>query len=270
MPSKLEEALERAKYTALPLPREKAEPTTIFAFNEGQLYVVRNPHHCLPDPPIAVTPDSSVDTIEFTKEFAFEAKGIISFLGKLFGIGNAKAELSAKSIRSATVQMSGLSHFTIETGSLIDYLASQPDSPCKRDLLDPEHLTIVAALRATTFTYTFKSESNVIVKLTAPEVQGLFQADVGATVNVTEDGKVIVNSPRFVGVVTWDGGKIRRELDKAKRSSRVLGSTYRKPPTALEDAVEPKVIHAMRAASLRSLSRPPSRKATSKRSRGHV
>ena len=75
MASDLEKALERAKYTALPLPRTKSEPTTIFTFDDGQLYIVRNAHSCLPNPPIAVTIDPAVDTIMFTHQFSFEFKG---------------------------------------------------------------------------------------------------------------------------------------------------------------------------------------------------
>jgi hypothetical protein len=252
MANELEKALERAKYMALPLPRTKSEPTTIFAFDEGQLYIVRNPHSCFPNPPIAVTIDPAVDTIMFTRQFTFQLKGITSFLTKLFGIGHAGAELSAKDIRSATVQMGGLSHFTIETGALIDYLASQAETPCMRDLLDPTHYTIVAALNAQTFTYTFKSSKGAVVKLKAPEAQGLFQVGADVQVSVTSEGQVVVNSPRFIGVVVWDGTKIRQELEKATRSTRprTLGLTRAKVPSALDNALDPKSVRAAQAKSL--------------------
>ena len=264
MADDLETALERAKYVALPLPRAKSEPTTIFAFDSGNLYIVRNPHSCLPDPPIKVTPDPSVDTISFTRQFAFEFKGVVSFLSKIFGSGHAKAELSAKDIRSATVQMGGLAHYTIETGALIEYLLAQPATACMRDLLDPDHYTIVAALNAKTFTYTFKSNKGAVVKLTAPEAQGLFQADAQTEVSVTAEGQVVVNAPRFVGVVTWDGAKMRQELEKAKRAATGFGLTRRKVPTALENAVAPRAIRAAQAASLRVRRRAPARKSAKK------
>lgn len=69
MSSGLEKALEKAKYSALPLPRAKSEPTTIFSFFEGHLFIMRNAHSCLPDPPVETTPDPSVHTLAFTREF---------------------------------------------------------------------------------------------------------------------------------------------------------------------------------------------------------
>lgn len=256
MATEFEKALERAKYSALPLPRANSAPTTVFAFSEGHLHIVRNPHTCLPDPPLATTVDPAVDTIAFTRQFAFELNGLSSFILKVFGIGSAKAELAVMDIASATVQMGGLSHHTIETGALVDYLLAAEPTSCKRDVLDPDHFTILAALEATSFTYTFKTSKGVVVKLTAPQAQGLFQAEATISINVTEDGRIIVNSPRFVGVVTWDGRKIQKELEKARKASlflrmRAPGPSRRKrTPTALENAISPSVLRARQRASL--------------------
>ena len=51
----------------------------------------------------------------FSREFDFDLKGIGGFFSKIFGIGSAKAELEAKLIRKATVQLGGLAHCTVET-----------------------------------------------------------------------------------------------------------------------------------------------------------
>jgi hypothetical protein len=72
MASDFEKVLEKAKYTALPLPRGKSGPTTVFAFNDGHLFIVRNQHSCLPDPPLSVTEDPAVDLLAFNKQFSFE------------------------------------------------------------------------------------------------------------------------------------------------------------------------------------------------------
>ena len=65
----LEKVLAQAKYTALPLPREKSAPTTIYSFHDGQLFIVRDAHTCLPDPPLKVADDNAVDTLQFQREF---------------------------------------------------------------------------------------------------------------------------------------------------------------------------------------------------------
>jgi hypothetical protein len=70
----LEKALAKAKCTALPLPREKSGPTTIHSFHKGQLSVVREPGICLPNPPLEVTVDHSVDTLQFQREFEFSQR----------------------------------------------------------------------------------------------------------------------------------------------------------------------------------------------------
>jgi hypothetical protein len=103
----LEKVLAQAQYTALPLPGEKSSQTTIYSFHEGQLLIVRDPHTCLPDPPLKVTEDRAVDALQFQREFSFNLKGIVSFFVKIFSLGKAKGEFEAKKVSSATVVMGG-------------------------------------------------------------------------------------------------------------------------------------------------------------------
>ena len=178
----LEKVLAQAKYTALPLPREKSAPTTIYSFHDGQLFIVRDAHTCLPDPPLKVTVDNAVDTLQFQREFQFNFKGIVSFFVKIFNLGKAKAEFEAKAISSATVVMGGLQHETIQTGELIDFLMDAKPNSCFRDVLDKNNFTVIAALKAATFTYSFHNEKGASISLTLPEAQGLFQADASVSV----------------------------------------------------------------------------------------
>ncbi len=250
MASDLEKALEKAKYSALPLPRAKSEPTTIFAFEDGHLYIVRNPHTCLS---LEVTTDPAVDTIAFSREFRLEFNAVVSFLLKIFGAGNAKGELSAKSIRSASVQMGGLSHHTIQTGEFIDFLLQQNQSTsCLRDVYDPDHFTIIAALRASSFTYAFKNQSGAVVKFTGPEANALFQAQAGIDVSVTSEGKVVVNSPCFVGVITWDGKRIAKEVEKARNFKPGHALRAFAAPHAIENAVSPQELRERQVRSLKA------------------
>jgi hypothetical protein len=265
--NQLEKALERARYSALPLPRAKSDPTTVFAFEDGSLYIVRNPHTCLPNPPLATTVDPAVDTIQFTKEFSFELKGIASFMMKIFGLGSAKAELEAKRITSAMVQMGGLAHHTIETGALIDYLIAAPATTCRRDVLDPKHFTIVAALQATTFTYTFKTDQGAIVKLSGADARNLFQVGADTSVSVTEEGRIVISAPRFVGVVTWDGKKIQQELERARKAAGTLRLASPRIPSALENAVKPGQLRATQLASMGRISSPRSLSTRSRKAR---
>lgn len=239
MANDFEKALERAKYSALPLPRTKSGPTTIIEFIDGQLIIVRNQHACLPAPPITVTEDPSVDLLAFSREFNFELKGIIGFFAKIFGMGQAKADLEAKSVRRATVQLGGLSHHTIETGALIDYLIEKkPTATCMHNILDKDHLTLVAALRANTFTYTFLNNSGATVKFTGPEAKGLFSVSAAVGVEVAADGKIVVTSPTYVGYVAWDGKQIAREIAKAQAPTRLGIIGAKKPVTALRPFVK--------------------------------
>jgi hypothetical protein len=211
MSSELEKALEKAKYSALPLPRAKSEPTTIFSFFEGHLFVVRNAHTCLPIPPLEVTPDPSVDTLTFTREFKFEFKAIVSFLLKIFGAGNASADLGTRDVHSATIVLGGLSHHTIETGVLVDYLLKlDPKSACMRDIGNSSNFLIVAALQASTFTSTFKNEKGATVKFSGPEANSMFKADASMDVQVTQQGQIVVNSPCYIG-----GDYLGREEDRS-------------------------------------------------------
>lgn len=250
MATDLEKALTKAKYAALPLPRASSGPTTVFAFTDGHLYIVRNPHTCLPDPPISITPDPAVDTITFSRTFSFEISGLIGFFTKLLGIGSAKAEFDAKGISSATVQMGQLVHQTLETGGMIEYLLQQKPSLCMHDLFDKDHFTVVAALQAGSFTYTFKNSKGATVKVSLPEATTLFHADVDAKIEVTQEGQVVVNAPRYVGVVTWDGKKIEREVAKARKYTQGRGLQPYRAPAALANALEPAELYGRRLASM--------------------
>jgi len=212
---------------------------------------VRNPQTCLPSPPLNITPDPSVDTLTFTREFKFQLKAIVSFLLKIFGAGSANAELEARDVRSATVVLGGLSHHTIATGELMDYLLKQdPKSPCMRDILNKSNFVIVAALQASKFTYTFKNEKGVTVKFSGPEANNMFKADASVDVQVTQQGEIVVNSPCFIGVVTWDGKKVAQELEKAKRFAS--GKAFRRFEAAgmFHLANEPSEVRARQLASL--------------------
>lgn len=247
MATELEKALQKAKYTALPLPRTNAGPNTIYAFQDGQFYIVRNPGTCLKLP---VTEDPTADILQFEREYRFNFSGVVGFLTKLFGIGNAKSELQIQKISSASVQMGGLAHLTIETGALIDYLMGLPPTTCLRDLTDPDHLTIVAALRANTFSFDFRSESGTTVKLSLEEASGLFGVDTTIGVEVTSSGHVLVSSPSFVGVVSWDGKKIRKEIDRARKFAGRKSLREYEPPSPMEVAL---TAAEVRAHQLRSL-----------------
>jgi hypothetical protein len=234
MANDFEKAIEEAKYSALPLPRSKSDPTTIFEFTDGHLIVVRNPHSCLPDPPIAVTEDPSVSLLTFSRTFNFELKGIVGFFAKIFGIGTAKADLDVKSVRKATVELGGLSHHTIETGVLMEYLMDKKlSTTCMHDILDKDHFTVVAALKANTFTYQFSNSSGITVKFTGPEAKGLFQANASVDVQVASDGKIVVTAPTYIGYVAWDGKRIARELQKAKAPVRLGLVGAQKPVTSI-------------------------------------
>lgn len=270
----LEKALAKAKYTALPLPREKSGPTTIYTFHDGQLLIVRDPGTCLPDPPLKITEDLSADTLQFQREFEFSLKGVISFLAKIFTLGKAKAEFEAKSVSSATVVLGGLQHETIQTGVLIDFLMAPGRDSCLRDILDKSHLTVVAALKAATFTYTFHNKSGTTVNLTLPEAEGLFQANANVSVSLTHDGKIVVNAPRYVGVVSWKGDQIEKELRKARKFATKPALTgYEAPGTAALAASLSEILEVRDASLLRQASwspasnRPPETQSAKKRKR---
>jgi hypothetical protein len=246
MASELEKALSKAKYVAFPLPRARTGPTTILTFSDGFLHVVRNEHSCVPDPPVKVTDDPSVDLLAFQQKFSFSAKGVLGFFLKVFGHSNL--DLEAKQIRSATVELGGLSHVTIESGAFVDYLLSlAPTTPCYRDLFDDRNLTIVAALRAGTFAYTFQNQAGTTVEFTLPEATQVFKTDASVDVQVEQSGKVRVTAPRYVGMITWDGAKIQKEVERARRARRgihLTGAPYR--------AVDP-IDYALRPSEVRSL-----------------
>jgi hypothetical protein len=248
--SDLEKALHAAGYVALPLPRKAADPTTIFAFTDGHLYIVRNPHTCLPNPPVEVTEDDAVDVVQFDREFGLEMKGVVGLFAKLLGIGDAKVQLDAKDIRSARVRMGGLAHVTIQTGAMVEYLLTQGDTPCTVDLYEKSHLTIVAALRAHSFTYKFLNRDNLTVQFALPEVEQLFQVDGSVKVVVLTNGEVKVEAPRYVGVVTWDGAAIAREVGKARQSIQRRGGSNLQVTRPLEGALRPSDVEHLRIASI--------------------
>jgi len=109
----------------------------------------------------------------------------LGFFLKAFGQSNV--DLEAKLIRSATVELGGLSHVTIESGALVDYLLTlAPTTPCYRDLFDERNLTIVAALRAGTFAYTFQNQAGATVKFMLPEATQMFKTDASVDVQVEQ------------------------------------------------------------------------------------
>lgn len=265
----LEKVLAKAKYTALPLPREKSGPTTIYSFHDGQLLIVRDPGTCLPNPPLKVTEDHAVDTLQFQREFEFNLKGIVSFLANIFSLGKAKAEFEARSVSSATVVMGALQHETIETGVLIDFLVNHQRDACLRDILAKNNLTVVAALKAATFTYAFRNSKGASVSLSLPEVEGLFKADASVSVSITQDGKAVVNAPRYVGVVSWRGDEIEKELKKARKFAAQPSFAAYEPPGPFALAASQTEIFHIREASLSKAarpSRPPRRTKESRRS----
>jgi hypothetical protein len=258
MSSDLEKALARAKYVALPLPRANTGPTAILTFSDGFLHIVRNEHSCVPDPPVAVTNDPSVDVLAFQRKFSFSAKGLLEFFYKIFGQSNVRLE--ARQIRSATVELGGLSHVTIESGAFVDYLLTlDPTTPCYRDLVDKRNLTIVAALRAGTFAYTFQNQAGATVEFTLPEATQMFKTDVSVDVQIDRGGTVRVTSPQYVGMITWDGTKIQKELERARRARlgiRLTGQPYR-AADPVDYALTPEEVLSLR---LRSMGIPPKRK----------
>jgi hypothetical protein len=252
----LEKVLAKAKYTALPLPRENSGPSTIYSFHDGQLFIVRDPGTCLPNPPLKVTEDHAVDTLQFQREFEFNLKGIVSFLETIFSLGKAKAGLEAKSVSSAIVVMGGLQHETIATGALIDFLVDHKRDSCLRDILDKNNLTVVAALKAATFTYAFHNSKGAAVTLSLPEVEGLFKANASVSVSLTEDGKAVVNAPRYVGVVSWKGDQIEKEIKKARKFAAQPSFAAYEPPGPFALAANQTEIFHIREASVSKAARP--------------
>lgn len=251
MASDLETALSKAKYVAFPLPHARTGPTTILTFSDGFLHVVRNESSCVPDPPVSVTTDPSADMLAFQRKFSFTAKGLMGFFMKLFGQSNV--DLEANKISSATIEMGGLAHVTIETGAFVDYLLTlSPKSPCYRDLFDERNLTIVAALRASTFAYTFQNQAGATVKVALPEATQMFQTDASVHVQVDQSGAVRVTAPRYVGMITWDGAKIRKEVERARRArlgAHLTGRRYR-PVDPVDNALTPAQVRALQLASM--------------------
>ena len=264
----LDKVLAKAKYTALPLPREKSGPSTIYSFRDGQLFIVRDPGTCLPNPPLKVTEDHAVDTLQFQREFEFNLKGIVSFLETIFSLGKAKAGLEAKSVSSATVVMGGLQHETIETGVLVDFLLDHKRDSCLRDILGKNNLTVVAALKAATFTYAFHNSKGASVTLSLPEVEGLFKANASVSVSLTEDGKAVVSAPRYVGVVSWKGDQIEKEIKKARKFAEQPSFAAYEAPRPFAMAASLTEILEIREASLQKASRPsrPPRRTKSRQS----
>jgi hypothetical protein len=273
----LEKALREAGYSALPLPRGKNGPTTIFSFIRGYPYVVRSAGKCLPDPPIQINKDPTANLIQFDREFESDAKGILGTLANLFGTARAKAHFHVKAIKRATIKLGRLAHVSIATGDMVDFLAAGtrarqtgqrqaitgPDMTeiqvaplmreCEVDLFDKENLTIVAALRANTFEYQFFDGSGTAVKLDLKEVSGLFGLGASAKVQVTSEGKVVVKFPTYVGIVTWNGRNMYEAVQK-----RLAGSPAPAPrlmmtgssANARQYALTPDAVDELRLESL--------------------
>jgi len=252
----LEKVLAQAKYTALPLPRGKSGPTTIYSFQKGKLFIVRQPGTCLPDPPLHITEDPSVDTLQFQREFEFNFKGIVSFLANIFSLGKAKAQFEAKDVSSATVVLGGLQHENVETGALVDFLLDHKRDSCLQNILDKDNFTVVAALKAATFTYAFRNSKGASISLSLPEVKGLFQADAAVSVSLTEDGKAVVNAPRYVGVVSWKGDQIEKELKKARKFAAQPSLAAYQAPHVFELAATAAQISRVRRASVTTVQKP--------------
>ena len=87
-----------------------------------------------------------------------------------------------------------------------------PTASCLRSTLDKDHLTLVAALNANSFTYTFEHSAGAMVKFTRPEAKVLCQAQAGVDVQVASCGKIVVTSPTYVRYVAWDGKPIAKEV----------------------------------------------------------
>jgi hypothetical protein len=226
----LESVLAAAKYTALPLPREKSGPTTIYSFRKGQLFIVRAPGTCLPSPPLTIIEEAAAATLQFQSEFEFNLKGLLGFLANIFSVKKGTAQLEAKNVSSATVVMGGLVHETIQTGVLIDFLMKHERDSCLQNILDKDNFSVVAALKAASFTYEFRNSKGAAVNLTLPEVQGLFKADASVSVSLVEGGKVVMNAPRYVGVVSWNGNEIEKELKKARKFAEGVSLASYEPP----------------------------------------
>src|SRR6185436_7320860 len=118
-------------------------------------------------------------------------------------------------------------------------LQQDPKSPCMRDILDKDNVTVLAALQATTFSYTFRNERGAVVKLSGPEATTMFKVDVNVQVDVTSEGKVVVNAPCYVGVVTWDGRKIAEQLKKARDFSARRTLARFQAASPLANALDP-------------------------------
>jgi hypothetical protein len=237
MADSLERALHSKGYSSLPLPRASNGPTTIFGFEKGKPFVVRNAQRCLPDPPITVTRDQAVDTITLQQSFSVGVSGLARFLGTLLGGTKADGQFEAKGIAMASVRMSGLEHQTVQTGAMLDYLAGGIDQACAPDLFDPKNLIVIACLRASTFTYDFKNEKGLAVKLNAEDATAMFKASADVAITMTESGAVAVTWPSYVGWIMWSGKALRDAVRRRKALPLATVLGVEKDPLDIERAI---------------------------------
>jgi len=255
MADDLERTLRSKGYTSLPLPRANNGPTTIFGFKKGMPYVVRNAHQCLPDPPNGVTRDQAVDTITLEKSFSFKVSGLTRFLGNVFGGGKADGQFEALGIATASVRMSGLEHQTIQTGVMLEFLVTGAGEKCARDLFESKNLIVIAALKASTFTYDFRNQKGLAVNLNAEDATTMFRASADTKVSLTESGGVVVTWPSYVGWIMWSGKTLREEV--RRRGVPAVGVGLGRPADPLDAerpsgtlALTPDEVEEMRRTSL--------------------
>jgi hypothetical protein len=87
--------------------------------------------------------------------------------------------------------------------------------------------------------------------LSLPEAEGLFKTDASVSVSVTTDGKIVVNAPRYVGVVSWKGDQIAKEIEKARKfASRPTALAGYRPPAVFALAASMADIHRVREATV--------------------
>ena len=88
------------------------------------------------------------------------------------------------------------------------------------------------------------------MSLSLPEVEGIFKSDASVSVSVTTDGKAVVNAPRYVGVVSWKGNEIEKEMKKAQQFATRPALVGYKPPAVFALAASLAEILEVREASL--------------------
>jgi hypothetical protein len=85
-----------------------------------------------------------------------------------------------------------------------------------------------------------------------PEATQMFKTDASVDVQIDQSGTIRVTAPRYVGVITWNGTKIQKEVERARRARRgvhLAGPLYR--PVDLVDCAL--TVAEVRSLQLRSL-----------------